>query len=131
MPSLARAGRALAFVLVAALAACGAGPSPEEQTLHETYRFTVHALRGVGRDPMAAASYQSAIETGASPVDYVFISAPENGKFSNMVWRGPAAPWTVVIKDGAGQSELVVEAFGADVGKPVESETVDLAQRRK
>ena len=118
-------------LLLAVLALAGCAVNEQEERLDTTFRFTVHALRDLGRDPMAQASYQSAIESGATPVDYIIIGAPENAKFVELVWLGPAKPWSVVVKEGPGSDDFVVEAYGAEVGAPVKSETVDLAARRK
>jgi hypothetical protein len=120
--------RSLALPFVLALAACG--PSDEEARLDRTYRFTVHALRDVGRNPVAAAAYQSALEGGGTPVSYLVAGAPAQADFSDLVYDGPATPWTVVISDGDGETELVVEAYGATTDAPLQSETVDLAGGR-
>jgi hypothetical protein len=114
-------------LLVAALVLAGCAASEKDDRLDDTYRFAVHALRDVGRNPIAAGAYQSAIESGATPVDYVIIGMPENANFVPLVWQGPATPWCVVIKDGPGSDDFVVEAYGDEVGTPVQSETVDLA----
>jgi hypothetical protein len=119
--------RALGFVFPIVLALAGCAPSEEEARLDRTFDFTVHALRDVGRNPLAAAAFGSAMEGGGDPVGYVVAGAPERADFSDLVYDRPAAPWTVVIRDGTGESELVVEAYAADAGKPLRSETVDLA----
>lgn len=124
MPTLAR----LVLPLALALAACA--PSPEQSRLDTTYGFTVRMLSDVARNPIAAASYGSTIEGGGTPVTYVIVGAPDHADFTDIVWQGPAAPWTVVIKDGPGASDLVVEAYAGDATKPAQTETVDLAFKR-
>jgi len=115
--------------LLTLLLLCGCAPSEEQQRLDDTFALATHRLREVSHDLMASASYQSAIETGANPVDYIVISMPENTQFSQLVWQGPIAPWTVVVKDGPGQTELVVEAYGEAIDKPTRTETIDLAMK--
>ena len=117
------------LLLALALAACGS--NEQEDRLYDTYGFAVHALRDIGRNPMAQASYQSAIESGATPVDYVIIGMPENAKLVPLVWQGPPKPWTVVIKEGPGNDDFVVEAYGDELATPIKSETVDLAAKGK
>lgn len=119
------------ILLVAVLALVGCAASEQDERLDNTFQFTVHALREIGRDPMAAASYQSAIGAGANPVDYVVIGMPEHAKFVPILWQGPATPWSVVIKRGPGDNDLVVEGYAAETGKPAKSETVDLAAKQK
>ena len=101
-----------------------------EAKLDSTHGFTVRMLRDVGRNPMAAASYASAIEGGGTPVNYVILGARERADYTDIVWLGPVAPWTVVIREGTGETELVVDAYGPDTNQPVKSETVDLGAGR-
>lgn len=126
MPLPARV--ALLALLWLLLCGCG-GPSPEQQRLDTTYDFTTRQLRAVSRDLMASAAYQSALESGATPLHYVIAAAPEKADFASIVWEGPVAPWTVVIKEGPGATELVVEAYGEAIDKPSRSETIDLAPK--
>jgi hypothetical protein len=107
------------------LAACA--QSGDEARLERTFDFTVKMLRDVERNPVAAAAYQSALEGGGTPVSYVVFGMPPQSDFSELEWQGPEKPWTIVIKQGPGETALVVEAYGADASKPVRSETVDLA----
>lgn len=120
--------RVALLVVLLALCGCG-GPSPEQQRLDTTYDFTTRQLRAVSRDLMASAAYQSTLESGATPLHYVIAGAPEKADFASIVWEGPVAPWTVVIKEGPGPTQLVVEAYGEAIDQPARSETVDLAPK--
>jgi hypothetical protein len=114
----------IAVATLLLLVACA--PSQQQQRLDETYDFTASQLKRVSHDLMASAAYQSAVEQGATPVDYVVAAMPEHGNYDPIVWKGPIAPWTVVIKEGPGQTELVVEAYGEATDKPTRSDTIDL-----
>jgi hypothetical protein len=121
--------RQLARVVVLVLLLCGCGASEEQQRLDRTFAFATHQLRAVSRDLLASIAYQDTLEQGATPLNYIVAAAPENADFSALVWQGPIAPWTVVIKEGPGESELVVEAYGETTGQPARSETIDLTPK--
>ena len=115
----------LLLLCVALLTACS-GANPEQEKLDRTFDFTVRMLRDVGRNPIAASAFGSAMEGGGTPVNYVVASAPENADFTDIVYPGPAAAWTVVIKDGPSADALVVEAYAEATATPARSETVSL-----
>ena len=86
----------IVLLLVLLLSACG--PSKEQQTLDETFDFTLRQLNEVGRNPIASAAFESAIEQGASPLDYVVANMPDHADYGPIVWQGPVAPWTKMVR---------------------------------
>lgn len=106
------------------LVACAAGPSPEQQRLDRTYGFVKRTLLQIGTNELAALSFQSAIETGATPVDYLVASMPDNADMVFIDWEGSGRPWSVIIRDGPGDNDFVLEAFAESAAQPVRSETI-------
>ena len=115
----------LVALLFLALAACGgATVTPEQQRLDRTFQFAKQTMTAVGRDELAAMSYQSLLEMGGTPTDYLAASAPDDADFSELIWDGPAKPWSVVLREGPGPDDFIIDAYAADVAKPARSETV-------
>jgi hypothetical protein len=112
------------LLATALLAGCAAPKSEEELRLDRTFHFVRRQIIDIGRDPIAAASYQNLLQMGASPLDYVAAALPDDADFANMVWAGPPAAWTVVLREGPGPDDFVIDAYGADASKPVRSETI-------
>ena len=111
------------LMLLLALLLSGCGPSEQQRKLDDTFRFVRNRLESIGHAPMAAMSYQSTIEEGGTPLDYVIASMPDNGDYDAIVWQGPAAPWTVVIRRGTGANSFVLDAYGESASKPSQSES--------
>ena len=109
---------------LAVLWGCAAPKSEEELRLDRTFDFVRRTIVAIGRDQLAASSYQGLLQMGASPIDYVAASIPDDADFANMVWAGPPAAWTVVLREGPGPDDFVIDAYGADATKPIRSETI-------
>jgi PBP1b-binding outer membrane lipoprotein LpoB len=122
MPGRVRASILASVALALLLSGCG--PSAEQSKLDRTYDLVKGRLEAISHAPMSVMTYQSTLEQGGTPLDYVVASMPEHGDFANIEWQGPAAPWTVVIKNGAGDNEFVLEAYGESVASPSRSETI-------
>lgn len=114
------------ILLLLVLSLSGCGPSKEQLKLDETFNFTLRQLNEVGRNPIASAAFESTMEQGGSPLDYVVAGVPEHADYGPIVWKGPVAPWTVVIKEGGNPAELVVEAYGEKTDQPTRTETAKL-----
>ena len=111
------------------LAACGAGPSAEQRRLDRTYEFAKSNLLAIGTNDMAAMSYQSAVEMGATPVHYLTASMPDDADMARLLWNEPAQPWSVLIKDGPGDNDFVLEAYAEGTAAPARQETLTVTPR--
>jgi hypothetical protein len=109
---------------LATLAGCAAPADPRQAELDRTFEFAKRTLLAAGRDAMAAMSLQSALEMGATPVDYLAASAPDDADFVEIVWDGPPKPWCVLLREAPGDADYTLSAYAADGAVPTRTETI-------
>ncbi len=119
--------RALLLIVPIILLGACKGKSSEQDELEQGVAWAKRTLEQVNTDGMAAMSYTSLIEMGATPVDYLAANMGPGEGFSAYQWGDrPANPWTVIIYQGEGNT-FHIEGYGEDLQTPliVESVVVD------
>jgi hypothetical protein len=82
-------------------------------------------------DPMANASFYSVAQMGGSGIHYLVASIPDRGAISCYEEDKPAGPWCVVVRGGPGQLEITIEGYGAQVDRPVVTQTAKLGEYKR
>jgi len=114
---------AITMVVVLPLAGCY---TAEEEALDRGVAWTKAQLEQVGRDPLAAVSFQNSMEMGGGVLSYLYAAMPDDPSFPRITANTPSEPWSVVIRTGEAEGELVIEGYGEDLSAPVKVERVTL-----
>lgn len=80
----------------------------------------------VNKDSMSALSFSSIIETGGSPVSYIYAALPEDQDFAQTLWEEEPKPWTIILSRGEQDSEYLIRGFGDDTAEPLVTEKITL-----
>ncbi len=103
------------------LIGCG---NPNQTKLKSDFERAKYLLESVNRNPGAAAAYHSQAEVGGSIGTYLAASWPSNEKFAHFEdGEKPTQPWTIIIRETK-PKELLMEAYGEDLSKPLMIATV-------
>jgi len=108
---------ALLLLVALALASCG-GSSEEQRQLDWTFQFASTQLAKVNESLVLENAYIGVVAGGGTALDYLLPEIPPGTKARPLVWQGPAAPWTVVLKD-AGGGAIRIEAYGESREAPI------------
>ena len=81
-------------------------------------------LSMVNRDPMSAIAFSNIVETGGSPVSYIYAGLDENEKLPELIWEEDPKPWTIVLGNGDEDGELIVKGYGDDLKEPLVIEKI-------
>lgn len=114
---------AVTTVVLLPLAGCY---TAEEEALDRGVAWAKAQLERVGRDPLAAMSFESSMEMGGGVLSYLYAAMPDDPSFPRIAADTPSEPWSVVIRAGEADGELVIEGYGEDLGAPVKVERVTL-----
>lgn len=112
-------GRALCVLALAVwLAACSDPKQKQVESLERSVEQVARVLGDASRNPTAAAALQSNLEGGGTLLSYLAASLPDN--FTTRITAGkPAVAWSIAVRDGQGQYDVIVEGYGDDLGQPL------------
>ncbi|MBI4538537.1 MAG: hypothetical protein HY704_03375 [Gemmatimonadetes bacterium] len=102
--------------------------SAQEEALDRGVAYAKNALERVGSDPLAAASLESTLEMGGGIMSYLYAGMPDDPSFPRFTTGRPSQPWTVVVREGEGEREFVIEGYGEDLDSPRKVERVTLPE---
>jgi hypothetical protein len=122
-----------------AVAACAA-PDPREREVTRGVEFARATLERTRTDRFAALALRSVADQGGTLSTYVLAHAPgppdgaggpdagagRGPKMAPFQQDGPARPWSVRLRQERDTGTVVIEGFGADVGRPLRVERVRL-----
>lgn len=115
------------LLLALALAACG---SSRDRDLADGVAAVKAILERAGKNYADSVALQSALETGGTVVSYVSVNlAPGDSPLRRLklAMNRPTTPWTIVIKEGDGARDYVIEGYGEDLQRPLHVERVLIA----
>jgi hypothetical protein len=113
----------LSFALIISLAASGCGDARVAK-VEKGVAFAKRLLEKTKTHFPTAVSYNSIVETGGSPVSFLAANAMEPKALPQFIWEGPAAPFSVVLRNGSVAGEIIIEGYKDTADKPALTETV-------
>jgi hypothetical protein len=127
----------LLIALSLSLAACGASDPNKAKTeaLTHAVKAAKKLFERTQTDPMANASFYSVAQMGGTGIHYLVASLPDRDNNPDTIVcyeeNKPARPWCVVVKPGPGELEITIDGFGAQLDKPLLSETAKLGAYKR
>lgn len=117
--------KTLAAILASTLIALLACGNSRERELAYGVTVVKEIIEGAGRSPVVAKSL-GAPEEGNLILWYVLQTLPPDGgalRNFKLDRIKPSRPWAVVIRQGGGPRDFVVEGYGESLAKPLYTET--------
>jgi len=118
-----RSGTSITLALIAAICASGCGDARVTK-VEKGVVFAKRLLEKTKTHFPTTVSYNSIVETGGSPVSFLAANAMEPKALPRFIWEGPAAPFSVVLRNGAVAGEIVIEGYKDTTDKAAFTETV-------
>ena len=105
-----------------AVATCG-GTDPDRARLDRGVAWAVAELERVNTNALAAGAFREIRDQGGTLVTFVVAGVAEGADLPRFANDTPSAPWSVVLREIAGD-RVVVDGFGASLDRPLVSDTV-------
>ena len=117
----------MTLALLVAILVAGCGSS--DRGLAQGVAQVKATLAEAGTNPRQAFALQTTLETGGSIINFIALNLPAGGlpKDLKLEPGRPTRPWSIVVKQGAGPRDYVVEGYGENLGAPLHVEQVHIA----
>ena len=117
---------AVAIVVAVLIAGCGGS---SDRGLAQGVAQVKAILVEAGTNPRQAFTLQTTLETGGSIINFIALSLPPGGstlKDVKLEAGRPTRPWSIVVKQGAGPRDYVIEGYGEKLDRPLHVEQVQI-----
>jgi hypothetical protein len=94
------------------------------QSVENSVDYAKRMLDKTKTDPISRVAFASAIGQGGDVTAYLAANMADAKGYASYVWKGPPAPYSVVIRRGSSPGEYVIEGYAADADKPSTTVTV-------